>query len=295
MAEIQSFLNPASWSRLTEDKSIFYRYCMALDIPVPELYAIFFKKIAGWAFNGSILSSCDDWREFFEKKIPPNFVIKPSMGVYGEGVNAFTKSDNKFTDALGRLYKAEELHEAMLSNPEYDRYIIQERLENHPELIRLSGIKSLQTVRKSTFVDSSGECHILHATLKLITGQNVVDNFAHAQTGNWLAKVYLENGVLGPAVTIAPNGFGTKTIATHPKTGVSIEGFRLPLWQESCRLIKETALKFLPIRTIGWDIALTPNGPVIIEGNMWWDPPNRTGRGRVLSDALEKDRGPGNR
>ena len=30
--------------------------------------------------------------------------------------------------------------------------------------------------------------------------------------------------------------------------------------------IREAAFKMRPMRTVGWDLALTPSGPVIIEG-----------------------------
>jgi len=41
----------------------------------------------------------------------------------------------------------------------------------------------------------------------------------------------------------------------------------LPFWQEVQSLAETAAQNFLPIRTIDWDIALTPKGPVLIEGN----------------------------
>ncbi|MBN9282025.1 MAG: hypothetical protein J0H37_07220, partial [Hyphomicrobium denitrificans] len=53
-----------------------------------------------------------------------------------------------------------------------------------------------------------------------------------------------------------------------------LEGFRLPDWTLVTELALRAARTFLPLRTIGWDIALTPDGPVIVEGNRWWDPPN---------------------
>jgi hypothetical protein len=31
----------------------------------------------------------------------------------------------------------------------------------------------------------------------------------------------------------------------------------------------------LPLRAIGWDIAITPCGIKIVEGNIWWNPLNR--------------------
>ena len=68
-----------------------------------------------------------------------------------------------------------------------------------------------------------------------------------------------------------------------------IEGFQLPLWNETLNLVKQAALCFLPIRTIGWDIAISPRGPVIMEANMWWNPPNLYGNGRLLQNLVETE------
>lgn len=40
-------------------------------------------------------------------------------------------------------------------------------------------------------------------------------------------------------------------------------------------MVTEAAHKFLPLMTIGWDVALSGEGPYIIEANVWWDPPNQ--------------------
>ena len=39
-------------------------------------------------------------------------------------------------------------------------------------------------------------------------------------------------------------------------------------------LAEQAARAFLPLRTVGWDIAVTPEGPTLIEGNPFWDPSN---------------------
>ena len=46
----------------------------------------------------------------------------------------------------------------------------------------------------------------------------------------------------------------------------------LPIGAAAKELVTSAALTFLPLRTIGWDVALTPMGPVLIEGNAWWGP-----------------------
>jgi len=47
LTKVQEAVNPVSWAFLLKDKGIFYRYCMALGVPIPKLYAIFFRKTAG--------------------------------------------------------------------------------------------------------------------------------------------------------------------------------------------------------------------------------------------------------
>jgi len=275
LTKVQKSLNPVQWAPLLKDKSIFYRHCMALDVPIPKLYAVFFNRTAGWSYDGSALRNRDEWKRFLDSQLPSEFVIKPVTAAYGRGVNFFSRTMQGFIDASARPYKAVDIYDTMLSGAEDDGFLIQQRLMNHPELVHLSGTEFLQTVRIITFVGSDSNCHILHAHFKPIIDRYMVDTFLHGLTGNAEALVSLADGVLKPANQITSSGEGIKTIYKHPKTGISFEGFQLPLWSEACRLVKETSFKFLPIRTIGWDVALTPNGPCILEGNIWWDPPNQ--------------------
>jgi hypothetical protein len=275
LTKIQEAINPISWASLLKDKGIFYRYCMALGVPIPKLYAIFLKKVAGWSCGSPVLTSREDWKKLFDCQLPEAFIVKPAQGAYGEGLNIFSRSNKRFIDASGQAYESVDLYDALLSNPQHESFIIQEQLNNHPELIRLTGIQALQTVRFITIVDKNSRCSILHAHFKPIIGQYFVDTFIDGLTGNVEAAISLNDGFLKPANQIMANGSGPTIIPIHPKTGIPFEGFQLPLWPQTCRLVKETSLKFLPIRTIGWDVAITPDGPLIVEGNIWWDPPNQ--------------------
>ncbi|MDP6380257.1 MAG: sugar-transfer associated ATP-grasp domain-containing protein [Phycisphaerae bacterium] len=288
MTKIQEALNPVSWAPLLKDKSIFYQYCMASGVPIPKLYAVFLKGTTGWSCNGAVLRSREDWEGFFDVEVPSEFVVKPAQGAYGRGVNAFARTDGGFVDAFGRQYTTAGLYD-MFFDAEDDRFVIQERLKNHPDLVRLSGTQSLQTTRYITLVDASGECHIVHAYQKVIIGGHVIDTFMDGLMGNVEAPASLADGVLGPASQVKGDGSGMRTMHAHPQTGVAISGLRVPLWREACKLVKETALKFLPIRTVGWDVSLTPDGPFIVEGNIWWDPPNQHPGMDTLIDALSRE------
>lgn len=275
LTKIQESINPVSWAPILKNKGIFYRYCMALDIPIPKLYAIFLKKVAGWSYDGSVLASRENWEKFFDNQLPATFVVKPAQGAHGKGLNIFSRSNEKFIDVSGQVYESADLYDTLLSDPQHESFIIQAQLKNHPELLRLTGIEYLQTVRIITIVDRQNQCHIIHAHLKLITGQSIVDNFEHGLSGNIESLVSLADGQLKSAVTMSPDGSGVHTIPNHPKTKIAFNRFHLPLWDQACRLVKEIAPKFLPVRAIAWDVALTPDGPYIVEGNIWWYPPNQ--------------------
>ncbi len=289
LTKIQEAINPVSWAPLLKNKGLFYRYCMDLGIPVPKLYAIFFRNAAGWSYNGLSLRNCNDWTKFFIHHLPSQFVIKPSSGFCGKGLNIFNRKSNCFIDASAKTYEPEQLYQALCSNREYDSFVIQQRLNNHPELLRLTGVEFLQTVRIITMVDTKNQSRIVHAHFKMITGENVADNFEHGISGNIESLISIIDGQLKPAVSLDPNGLGIRTISNHPKTKIAFHEFRVPLWDKACTLAEKTAPKFLPIRTIAWDIALTPDEPYIVEGNIWWYPLNQHQRMDAIVDMLVKN------
>jgi len=285
---VQSRLNPRALQCLTEDKSVFYPYCAALSIPIPKLYAVL-KTSIGWVSNGTLLANQLQWERFFQEDLPSEFVIKPANGVYGRGINVYRRSGEGFLDAFGLSLKAVEILDSLKSNPHYHSFIVQERLKNHADLMLLSQTEWLHTTRFNTLVDRQKTAHILNAHLKIAMGRNPTNNFDYGRSGNLIVQVCLETGQLKQALSVSSDGLGTP-VFSHPKTGVAMEGFLLPLWREACDLVRETALKFWPLRTIGWDVALTPKGPIIVEGNAFWDPPNYPPHVPWTKDLLAESR-----
>jgi hypothetical protein len=259
---------------MTEDKALFSRLCHAYRLSSPKTYAVFYKNSPGLGMPETPLGDRRAWCRFIQDHLPERFIIKPCRGVYGREVIGIHRTENRFTDHLKRHFSARDLFDLMSSSSSYSSFIIQEWLENHPDLYRLSGSVGLQTARLITLIDRNGEFSLLHAFFKPIVGKNIIDNHDNGRTGNLVAQIDPSTGTLFSADLVTGNGEGIKRVDAHPETGIPIRGAKLPLWDQTLALAETAAYKFLPLRTVGWDIAMTPSGPALIEGNAWWDPPN---------------------
>lgn len=53
----------------------------------------------------------------------------------------------------------------------------------------------------------------------------------------------------------------------HPITNAELVGLQLPYWNEIKDMLTHAAKEIPQVAYVGWDIAITPDGPVLIEGN----------------------------
>jgi len=136
------------------------------------------------------------------------------------------------------------------------QFLVEQFVTQHPELERLSP-QSVNTLRIITYFDGT-EAHILAHAFKMGNGADM-DNFGQ---GGIQTTVY-EGGVLPYG---AFNKEGDKW-TVHPLTGVSIVGFVIPLYAEALALAKELAGIVPEVPYVGWDIAIGPDTPLVIEGN----------------------------
>ena len=143
-------------------------------------------------------------------------------------------------------------------------YIVQPRLANHPDLIDVNN-GALATVRIVTCRNEAGGIEATDAAFRMAIGKNnTVDNF-HA--GGIAAAVDLETGRLGPASNMGLKpGVGWRTV--HPDSGAAIEGRILPLWPQVVDLALRAHAAFPQRVVVGWDIAILPDGPAVVEGNV---------------------------
>ncbi len=135
--------------------------------------------------------------------------------------------------------------------------ILEEVVIQHREMSRMCPT-SVNTVRIATLLGDKKE-GIVYAFLRIGNGR-VMDN---VDCGGMAARVDLDSGVLK---TVAADKAGN-VFERHPMTGTPIVGFAIPYWEEAKALCLEAMRKVPQVRFVAWDVAITPGGPIFIEGN----------------------------
>jgi hypothetical protein len=83
-----------------------------------------------------------------------------------------------------------------------------------------------------------------------------------------IAPINLSTGIIeGPGVFF---DITKPDIYIHPITRVEIVGFKIPFFKEALQIVTDAALYNKKNRSIGWDVAVTENGPELVEGNNNW-------------------------
>jgi len=266
-------LNPPAHQHVTRKKDQFALACQRHQLPVPATL--------GWTREGQPhdaegrrIDGPDAWAAYLSARLPEHFIIKDVEGAYGSGFRAFRRDGTVFFAVEdGSKFDAAALA-MLLSHAGFPGgVIIQERLFDSATLSTLCGRRGLQTARINTLLHRDGRVSILFFMIKVLAGRTLTDNFSMGTTGNLIAFGDVETGVLRGAVALHPSGSGMTTIDRHPITGVPFDGFQLPSWPEAIALVKAAQRCFAGLGTLGWDVALTDDGPKLIEANARWDPP----------------------
>jgi len=198
----------------------------------------------------------------------------------GAGAAKWVRSDASYHDMQGRRIAADRLADEFVKQD----CIVQPYLENHPDIARLSN-GALAALRIVTGMDASGEAQFITSLIGLAYGLRTTSVAAI------LCSIEPETGRIRKAAL--PNG---KSITDHPDTGAPIAGVVLPFWPESLDLARRAhATAFPRFAFLGWDIALTPDGPLLLETNSGWGalfhqmldgPLGHTAFSRLISDYV---------
>lgn len=239
------------------DKSLFGIVAEAYGIPTP--------KNVGIIQNGLVYL-------YGEKtNIPLNQLFKQQI------VNKdlfVKKTDGECADSVYHIVVdgAKVLYKGNLVNLETffesdKRYLIQESIVNQHPIIGAFHKKSINTIRLCTAYNKmTKDVEIVSCVLRVGVGDNNVDNWA---AGGLSIGVDTDNGTLREYGFYKP-GFGTKA-TEHPDSHIVFKGCKIPFFKEAVDYAKAFHRHLYGIHSVGWDIAITEDGPCFVEGNDNWE------------------------
>ena len=190
--------------------------------------------------------------------------VKPVVGKGGRGGQRWDLvGPDAYRNAQGLVLSQDELFDRWLKKSVRKPLLVQPRIVNHADL-RLLNNGALSTVRVLTCLDECDRPELVGAIMRMAIGSNTVVDNAHA--GGIAAAVGLETGRLGVASNLGTSS-GVGWVERHPTSGAQIEGVKLPHWQSLRTLVEQAHSTIQGAVLLGWDVAITPDGPLLVEAN----------------------------
>lgn len=214
-------------------------------------YADFFSNKVNFHKNFSKYTkreflSPEDTFENFEAFIKEHkeFIKKPIRGLGGSSVTKIKSSDiedkKKFFEGL----------------KETDCLI--EELVIQDEDWGVLSPNSINTIRVMTTA-VNGKSEVIFAAARIGSGKTIADNFHQGGKG---VLVDIETGKL------VGNGIDKELNESENSiTNIKFNGFQIPYWNEIKEMVLEAALINDKVNIIGWDVAISKDGPLLIEAN----------------------------
>ena len=250
------------------------------DILLPNAHQpkIFLKNMNGYFYFDGKAVSQQDAIELCKNL--GEAIIKPSLSSRGNGVQIL-HIENGFIDKDKQI-RIEDVFKSYISD-----FQLEEVVHQHKDMSALNPT-SLNTIRLLTFRNDM-DIIVLYTVVRIGRKGQQVDN----ESAGGISTQIKTDGTLGKYAYGAP---GNDRIE-FTDSGIKLEGYKIPSYQEAIQKVKEYHLKFPYFRLMAWDIAIDEAGlPTLIEFNVTPDlsqSANGPAMGdfteKILKDAMEKN------
>ncbi len=254
-------VNPKDYKDLIRDKILFEK---VVREHYPEIMPATYFKFRSKDIiptDGVLINEFKDTKSALDSLKDGKYFIKEVAGSCGDNAILLTKKSEKLS--FRHVTKGYISLEDVWNITNKTDFMVQEYIENHSDIKKLSPY-ALSTIRIVTtrFHDN---VHILSADMRVSCQENaVVDNF-HKHGA--IVHVGTKTGKLAKYAHRRLEG----SLKVHPISKIKFENYKLPYWQETLETVKKLHNIFPQFSSLGWDIAITPTGPKIIESNYGWD------------------------
>jgi hypothetical protein len=261
-------LNPLAYQKTSQNKISEKAVLQLLDIPTPKFLGRLHIQL-GIACTGARLVSSEDLDQLL-RNLPKvdRICFKLVEGYGGVGfraVRVVTRPTISFQLLdTGELIPVARFVDDILQLANGADYIIEEYLQQHTQLARFNP-SSVNTLRIWAF--SSGDSKVaLGAFLRVGRSGSLVDNTSQ---GALAYSVNLDSGEIGRALI---KSIWNEALEPQTGSGEAITGATVPFWSESLDLALRAVAAFPNLQFAGVDIAITADGPTVIELNVEPDP-----------------------
>lgn len=211
--------------------------------------------------------------------------VKDLTGNRGMGAVCWRCDGGLYRDERRDMSVAPEALEALWRQRDC---LVQPLLVAHPVLAALSMGAAIADFRVVSGIDPAGHVSIIAAQARLGAG---------GREPRWYILAAVEEGgrLRNPLLG------GYLPLSHHPDTGADLTAVTVPFWSEVLELVMRAhgeVPEFARFPFLGWDVAITHEGPVLIETNAGWDgtypqagalPLGRTALPSIALAHLEKE------
>jgi len=240
---------PRAYRFVGENKIVMEIFFRSLSIPRPRTLGII---LDGILYSAELeLLAADQLLETAAEKI----FAKPVDSYGGKGIRVFHRNDDGEYVARDGKELARYIRER---TEKKESAIIQEGIVQDPEISKIYP-ESVNTLRIMT-ENKGGKVRLICAAFRMGRGHAEVDNVS---SGGLWTSINLNDGRIGD-FALTEN---LERFTEHPDTHVPFITYFIPRWDDVATFVLHSAGKLPFLTYIGWDIALTPEGPVVIEIN----------------------------
>lgn len=255
--------NDQTWYAVTKNKLLFETLMRGAAQPVPETIAIYDRK--GRGAGSIILKTRDELAKFLCNSDNHPVFCKPTTGLLSIGSFRIDRGTGDQLLVNGEHdYSIDEVCD-YIQGISKKGYLFQKVLVPHKKFkeIGCEVISSLRIV-----VLNHEDQALLHsAVLKIPSSGEVADNFW--RNGAVIAEIDIDTGAVARAVLKTDTG--SRPLKREQKGEAKILDFTLPEFENAKKTVLAAA-RFLPaVRVQSWDVALTRDGPVLLEVNFGGD------------------------
>lgn len=191
------------------------------------------------------------------KELPESFILKNVSLEAGEGVFVCEKSDDKFV-VNNQKMAFEEIVRLLKGGI----WVLQNKIRSH-EIIRKINNTALNTTRIVTILND-GKPEYLGGFQAFATDNATTDSWS---SNSIYVGIDIENSCLKEYGFTNLSDKRDGLISEHPNSNIKFADYNIPFLRESVLLCIRAHSIMYNNFVVGWDVAITDNGPLIVEAN----------------------------